>query len=386
MDPREAGFGIRVTPSGTKLFVARARIGGLRKRITLGEFPALKTADARSLARLTLADIRAGRSPLVEREARIMSARAGDMTVTDLAAKWLADHVRPKLKPRTAADYEDLLAKRILPAVGHLSVTRLSRDHVIALHVAMAKTPRRANYAVAVLRALLTFASDLKLRPPLDNPCRKIRLYRERPRERFLTETEFGKAAEAISEAENGGGIGRYAAAGLRMCLFTGARSGEIMAAQWRHIDWQRNLIRLPDSKTNEPRTIHLSAAALDVITSLVRVEPYIIAGSRPGEPFKNLSRAWIVTRAKRGLHDVRLHDLRHSFASLAAGRGVSLQMIGRLLGHRRPQTTARYSHLSRDAVAEVNAEIGAAMVAAIEKSAAPMAATVVKLKRRNRR
>src|SRR5262249_35888284 len=134
------------------------------------------------------------------------------------------------------------------------------------------------------------------------------------------------------------------------------------------HIDWQRRLIRLPDSKTNEPRTIHLSDAAVEVLKTVPRVGPYVVAGTMPTEPYKNLSRAWIVARAYAGLEDVRLHDLRHSYASLAAGRGVPLQMIGKLLGHKVVATTQRYAHLARDAAAAVNDELGAAMQAAIKK------------------
>jgi integrase len=138
----------------------------------------------------------------------------------------------------------------------------------------------------------------------------------------------------------------------------------------------------LPDSKTNEPRTIHLSDAAIEVLRAVPRVGPYIVAGAKPGEPYKNLGRAWIVARKYADLEDCRLHDLRHSFASLAAGRGVSLQMIGKLLGHRVAATTARYAHLARDAVSAVNDELGAAMTAAIEKGV-PQPATVLKLRRR---
>jgi integrase len=206
-------------------------------------------------------------------------------------------------------------------------------------------------------------------------------MYREKARERFLSETEISAAADAIEQAERGGKIGPFGVAGLRLALFTGARSGEITAIQWGHIDWQRKLVRLPDSKTNEPRTIHLSDAAIEVLKTVPRIGPYVIAGAVPEEPYKNLSRAWIVARAFAGLDDVRLHDLRHSYASLAAGRGVPLQMIGKLLGHKVVATTQRYAHLARDAAAAVNDELGAAMQAAIAKKPA-RSAKVVKLRR----
>jgi integrase len=151
------------------------------------------------------------------------------------------------------------------------------------------------------------------------------------------------------------------------------------MAAEWSHVDWERKFIRLPDSKTNEPRTIYLSEAAVLVLKAVPRIGKFIIAGARDGEPYQNLSRAWMVAREFAGLIDVRLHDLRHSFASLAAGRGVSLQMIGKLLGHRVPATTMRYAHLARDAVAAVNDELGEAMTAAIAaRETAPPTADIL--------
>jgi integrase len=378
-DTQLAGFGYRLTPAGRGIFF----VG--KPRRTVGYHPELKAAEARELARQMLVDLRQGRDPAAEAKAREAAALANEMTVAQLSEKWLADYVRPKLKPRTIRDYEILLARHILPAVGHLSVSRISRDDATWMHVGMARIPRRANYTLRTLSGMMSFALELGLRPPADNPCRRIRLYREQQRERFLSETEIGLAAEAIDEAEREGVIGVHAAAGLRLCLFTGARSGEITAAKWEHVNRTQRVIRLPDSKTNVPRTIHLSEAALEVLRTLPRVEPYLIAGALPGEPFKNLSRAWIIARARRGLDDVRLHDLRHSFASLAANRGVSLPMIGKLLGHKHQATTQRYAHIARDAAAQVNDELGAAMAAAIERKA-PAGGTVVRLRRSRRR
>jgi integrase len=278
----------------------------------------------------------------------------------------MTDVVLPKLKPRTAFDYRQLLAKHILPVLGNLMVVEADRDHIERLHLDMRSTPRRANYTIATVRALLNYAIKRGLRA--SNPASGIKLYRERARERFLSEAEIAAAAEAIAQAEGEGKIGPFAAAGLRLALFTGARSGEVTAIQWHMVDWERRFIRLPDSKTNEPRTIHLSDAAIEVLRNVPRIGPYVIAGNKSGEPFKNLSRSWIVAREYAGLKDVRLHDLRHSYASLAAGRGVSLQMIGKLLGHKVPATTARYAHLARDVVQSVNDELGAAMQAAIRR------------------
>jgi integrase len=363
-DRQVPGLGLRITPTGNRIFIAQARVGGRKRRITVGFARTMSLAQARTETLHVLAELRGGKDPTHERKAR----QSGSVTVAALAEKWMADFVRPKLKPRTAFDYERLLAKHILPALGHLTVAHITHEHVERLHVDMARTPRRANYTIATVRALLNFGIKHGLRPAASNPARGIKMYREKARERFLSEAEIGTAAEAIEKAEREGKIGPFGAAGLRLALFTGARSGEITAIQWGHIDWQRKLIRLPDSKTNEPRTIHLSDAAVEVLKTVPRVGPYVIAGAVPEGPYKNLSRAWIVARAYAGLDDVRLHDLRHSYASLAAGRGVPLQMIGKLLGHKVVATTQRYAHLARDAAAAVNDELGAAMQAAIKK------------------
>ncbi len=308
----------------------------------------------------------------------------GRLTVAEFANAWLAEHVETKLKPRTAADYRQIVEQKIKPALGHALLASVDKADAIALHESMAATPRRANYVVRTLGALMSYAEDKGKRPPNSNPARRIKMYREGRHERFLSEAEIGRAADAIAQAEREGKIGPHAAAGLRLALFTGARSGEVTALQWRHVYWDRKIAQLPDSKTNEPRTIHLSDAAMAVLRTLPRVGKFVVAGAKNGEPFKNLTRAWIVTRPYAGLEDVRLHDLRHSYASLAAGRGVSLQMIGKLLGHKVAATTQRYAHLARDAAATVNDELGAAIVAAIEKQTA--SATVVRLRPRQKK
>jgi integrase len=375
-DSQLPGLGLRITPTGTKIFVAQARVSGRKRRITVGYAPDMSLAKARAEALQTLAAMRGGMDPTADRKARLRAAQARSITVRGLAERWMTERVIPKLKPRTADDYQHLLTLHILPSLGNLTVAEIDREHIERRHLEMRDTPRRANYMVATLKALLNFAARCGLRS--NNPALGIQPYRENKRERFLSEAEICAAADAITRAENGGGIGPFAAAGLRLALFTGARSGEITAIEWDHIDWERRLVRLPDSKTNTPRTIHLSDAALEVLRTTPHVGPYVVAGQKRGAPYKGLSRAWALTRRHAGLDDVRLHDLRHSYASLAAGRGVSLHMIGKLLGHKDSGTTQRYAHLARDVVQAVNDEIGAVMQAAISKPRSK----VVRLKR----
>jgi integrase len=381
-DDRQPGFGVRITPTGTKIFVAQARVAGRKRRVTVGFHPEQTLAKARDEALQMLADMRRGCDPVVERKARIKAAQAGEMTISELGDKWLREHVF-KLRPRTVGNYKRLLTQFIKPVLGHLTVAHIEHDDVNKFHVAMRRTPRQANHAVATLRTLLNFAGRLGLRPPASNPARGVKMYRERVIERFLSDTEIGKAADGIDQAEQDGTITPHGAAGLRLALLTGARSGEVTAIEWTHVHPDLRLIRIPDS-IDEPgrktgaRTIHLSDAALEVLASIPRVGKFVIAGDKEDEPYKNLTRAWTKARAYAGLDDVRLHDLRHSFGSLAARKNVSLLVIGKLLGHKVPATTKRYAHLCQDVAASINDDLGAAMTAAIEKGRAKKAANVV--------
>src|SRR5262249_4934645 len=206
-DSRLATFGYRLTPGGRGIFF----VG--KPRRTIGYRPPLRVSEAREQAHAMLADIRQGRDPVIERKARAARMAAGTITVAQLAEKWLANYVRPKLKPRTAFDYERLLAQHILPALGRFPLAGVERSDVERLHVAMARTPRRANYTISTTHVLFNHAIDLGLRPPGSNPARPIRRYRERKVERFLSEAEIAKAADAIERAERAGQIGRDGAA-----------------------------------------------------------------------------------------------------------------------------------------------------------------------------
>jgi hypothetical protein len=171
-DSQVPGFALRVTPIGTKLFIVQARIGGSKRRITIGVFPKMSLAKARAEALQVLAAMRSGIDPTAERKARQRAAAARSITVRELSERWLAEFVVPKLKPRTQHDYKQLLARYVLPALGNLTVAEVDRAHVEKLHLGMADKPRSANYTVAVTRALLSFAVRHGLRA--NNPAKDI--------------------------------------------------------------------------------------------------------------------------------------------------------------------------------------------------------------------
>jgi hypothetical protein len=159
-DALDSGFGVRITKSGAKIFVAHARVGATLHRVSLGTFPKITVAAARGLARTALRDMRAGRDPVAERAARERAGENTAVTIAMLAERWMADEVRPKRKPLTTRDYERLLNDKIKPALGHLRVAQITKDDVLKFQASMAATPRRANYTISTLRALLTYAES----------------------------------------------------------------------------------------------------------------------------------------------------------------------------------------------------------------------------------
>ena len=357
------GFGVRVYPSGVKAYVVQTRAGGRSRRVTVGRHGRLSTDEARRQAVRIMAGIGAGAGDGIgagEEPAFLPpgpprpEAGRSPVTVADLAASYLDDHVALRCKPRTLSLYRAVIHGRLLPELGEVPVAAVGREHAASLHHRLRRTPYAANRAIEVLGGLIGMAEERGLRPAGGNPCRFVVRYKEHRRERFLSDEEFRRLGGVLEEAEDGavGGVSPAAAAALRLLVLTGCRRSEILSLRWQDVDAQAGELRLPDSKTGA-RLVPLSPAALNVLSNLPRApdRPWVIPGRKPGAPLRNLHAPWKIVRARAGLDDVRIHDLRHSFASRALALGESLPMIGKLLGHRRVRTTARYAHLARDAV-----------------------------------
>ena len=359
------GFGVRVYPSGAKVYVVQTRREGRSKRVTVGRHGVISASQARRRAALVIARLKAGEDPVPPRAApsRAVPPRAApaaecSVTVAELADRFLREYVAVRCKPWTIMTYRGALDRWILPALGRLPVGTVTHGHVAALHHQLRDIPYRANQVVAILNRMFSLAEVWGLRRGGDHPCRAIRKYREHHRERFLSEEEFRRLGRVLDEveAETGEGRGRRlgasVAAALRLLMLTGCRRNEILTLRWEEVDLEAAELRLRDSKTG-PRVVPLSATAVSVLAALPRVpgNPWVIPGAKPGGRLSNLNDHWLRIRARAGLDDVRIHDLRHSFASRALALGESLPSIGRLLGHGQVATTARYAHLARDAV-----------------------------------
>ena len=346
-DRELSGFGVRVYPSGTKVYVVQTRAQGKSTRVAVGRHGVTSADQARRKAAMLIARIKAGEDPDPAR-----AAPATRPTVADLAERYLAEHVAVRCKPRTAASCRWLVAKFVLPELGALAITAVEREHIAALHHRHRDTPYQANRILEVVRKMFNLAEAWGLRKDGANPCRFVEKYKEHKRERFLTEDEFRRLGQVLGEAEAEGSETLSAVTAIRLLMLTGCRLGEVQTLRWENVDLEAGELRLPDSKTGA-RMVPLSRAAAGVLAALPRDpdNPWVIAGRKPGAHLTDLQHPWRRIRARAGLDDVRIHDLRHSFASRALALGESLPMIGKLLGHTQVQTTARYAHLARDSV-----------------------------------
>jgi integrase len=390
-DDTLTGFGVRVQPTGAKSYVIKYRAGSGRaaptRRVTLGRVGTMTPDEARALARKMLGAVALGSDPAAAKAAERRAPTFGE-----LAEIFLAEHVEAKRKPTTAAHYRSLLERVVLPELGSRRAEQVATSDLAKLHAKMRERPYQANRMLEVVGSLYSFAGKRKILPVGFNPARGIEQYPEKGRERFLTGDELARLGNAVREAETVGLpyfidatkptakhapkaahrrtiIGPHAGAAVRLLILTGARLREILHLKWEHVDFERGLLLLPDSKTGK-KAIVLNAPALDILANLPRVGAYVIAGQTTGsdldKPRADLNRPWRAIVKRAGLPGLRIHDLRHTHASVGAGLGLGLPIIGKLLGHTQPATTARYAHLDADPLRRASEHIGSRLAAAM--------------------
>ncbi len=363
-----AGFGFYRTPGDTGTFFAEFRpvAGGAKKRLKLGRIGILKANEAREAARKTIANAALGKD--------LAQGRADERAsvTVKLLLDLYVERTRDKKKASTADGYELISSVNIMPHIGTAKASGLTRREVQAMHTKVGATRGKyaANRAVAVLKAAYAWGGKQAHVPEGFNPASGVDRYREEARERFLTAVEMQQLGEAMIEAETVGfpvdaGDAKHAPKGqrvtfhphviaaIRLLMLTGCRLREILHLRWSEVDFERGVLRLPDSKTGR-KVVFLPQAAIDILDAMTRIGSFVIAsdsaGTKDEKPRADLKRPWAAITKRARLDDVRLHDLRHSFASIGAESGLGLPVIGSLLGHSSAQTTKRYAHAADEA------------------------------------
>jgi integrase len=371
-DDELKGFGLRVWPSGRKVYIVKCRIKGRQRFITIGPHGPVTPEQARIRAFEILSEAKGGRDPAKELD----QARKAP-TVKRLGERFLREHVALRCKPSTQAEYKRSVELFINPRIGTRKVTDIERKDIAELHHGLSHIPYQANRTLGVLSKMFNLAEVWGLRPDGSNPCLHVKKYVEQKRERFLDVKEFTALGKVLREVEQEGSESQSAVDAIRLLMLTGCRLGEIMTLQWAHVDIKARELRLRDSKTGA-KIVHFGKTGADVLEGIEKLDdnPYVITGKKPGSHLTVLQHPWRRIRAKAGLDDVRIHDLRHSYASGALALGEGLPMIGKLLGHTQVQTTARYAHLANDPVktagGKVSDMIGAAMFGKVKNPKRP--------------
>ena len=361
-DRELTGFGVRVYPTGGKVYIAQARGPDGPKRVTVGRHGVIGAEQARRRAALIIARIKAGEEAV---PLPLSALAAGGPTVADLAARYLEEHVAVRVKPKTAANARIAVHNHILPALGRLPLAAVERAQVIYLQQKMSGNPSAANTVVKTLSHMYRLGAGWRMVPEGCNPCRSVARYPERKRERFLTDAEFTRLGRVLEEAVTQGSASPTTVAAIRLLMLTGCRKNEILTLRWKDVDLDAGELNLADAKTG-PRAVQLPPTAVRILQTLPhRIDsPWVFPGRDPKTRLSTVNHLWLAVRARAGLEDVRLHDLRHSFASRALALGETLPVIGKLLGHSDIETTARYAHLARDSLHEAADRIAGSIAA----------------------
>ncbi len=336
------GLGLAVQPTGVRTFVFNRMVRGRRRYATVGSADTMTVPEARAEARKLIA-------AFLDTAKNDNGPRTPGHPMDAFAAEFLDRQAR-HWKPRTLESNAYMIDKYILPAFGHMTVNAIAVEHVKDWFASMADRPGAANRAMPVLSMMMRMAELWGYRPHNSNPCKNARRYRMQPRERFLAAEEMARLNAVLTRDEF---WCPQAVAVIRLPMLTGCRFGEVVSLEW---DWIRGTrIHLPDSKSG-PRTVWLSSAARAVIDAIPRYSPdcpFLFPARPPTRHIDNIECQWTRIRNEAGLPRLRLHDLRHSWASVAAMNGVNMVTVAKLLGHALVETTERYTHLSDRSVAD---------------------------------
>jgi integrase len=366
-DSEIMGFGVRIMPSGTKTYQVQYRKGGRTRRASIGRHGNITAEQARGRAKEIMGDLSRGLNPVED-----ISQHRRAATISALCERVWEAHVIERCEPTTQKEYRRIMDLFIKPAIGNFKVVDVERKDIADLHHKFKHIPYQANRTLGVLSKMFNLSEIWGMRPDGSNPCRHVPKYRERSRERFLSHAELQRLGRVLTESEQDGSETPFIVAAFRLLILTGCRLREIQNLKWEYIT--PSGMELPDSKTGA-RRIPLPQAARDALNALPRRNgnPYVIEGALPAQHATDMQKPWRRIRERAELSDVRIHDLRHTYASNAVSSGMPIQMVGRLLGHSQIQTTMRYAHLADDPVRRAAEENANSLSAAIGGISSPV-------------
>ncbi len=334
------------------------------------------------MAQDVLAKVRQGEDPAAQRQEERTAP-----TVAAFCDRYLKEHAQPQKKPASAQRDRDMIRRFVKPKLGARQMADITRADVIKLHQEVSSgAPYAANRLLSLLSKMMNLAEFWGVRPDGSNPCRHVKRNREAKRQRFLSDHELARLGAVWREVERERVEWSTVIPALRLALFTGARIGEVLGLRWEYVKFERGVLDLPDSKTGA-KVVHLSPPALKVLNGVERQDgnPFVFYGRKPGAALVNLKDPWARIRKRAEMPELRIHDLRHSFASVGAGLNASLPVIGALLGHTQASTTQRYAHLAADPLKEASERI-ASRIASAMRPADNGSAKVVELNRKQAR
>lgn len=348
-DSEVAGFGVKVTPKGRRTYFLYYRTyDGQQRRPAIGVHGSIKPEAAREIAKAWHASIAMGGDPSLSRS-QIRSAP----TVSQLCDRYLEEHAERKKKQSSVRNDRRLIETHLRPALGTKKISAISRADISTLHHKLRDTPYEANRLLALTSKMFKLGERWGLRPDGSNPATNIDRYPEHKRQRYLAHEEIARLWGVLSSEAGSKVASPSAIAAVKLLMLTGRRLNEILSLEWSSVDFDRGSLSLPDTK-NGALVVALSEAALTVLRELKSSSgdnPYVIGGQKNERHMVNLQKPWRELRKVAQLEGVRLHDLRHTYASVGAGMGMSLPLLGRLLGHTQASTTSRYAHLAQDPV-----------------------------------
>ncbi len=361
-DGSPAGFALRVTACGVRSFVMRytVRTNGIRRLKTIGRHgPDNWTVKAARKEALRLRNlINQGEDPMGE----LHAARQAP-SVAELAERYCERRL-PGMRPKTQFNERAMLRLYVKPALGRLKVAEVHRADIAKLHRTLKDRPIQANRVVSFCSRMFSFAIREDMRSA-ENPAIGVERYPEEQRERYLSQAELVRLTEALGKC-----VDQQPAKVIRMLLLTGARRREVEEMEWEHLDLEEGVWTKPSTHTKQKKLhrVPLNTPACELLSKVKAhrlSERYVFPGRLSGKPLRDLHRAWKAICKEAKIEDLRMHDLRHSYASFLASAGLSLPVIGALLGHARPSTTARYAHLFDDPLREATERVGAIVEAA---------------------